>query len=412
MVEEAVDEQGKGAAPRRAEDDEAAFGFGQSRAGAEHGREAGERDPFAADGGDPGAADILDLDGAARHPDDLVDRRARDGVGLAAGADGQRRDDGQGERDFEGQGQPLPCPAGDVDQAADPLHIGSDHVHSDPAAADLADLAGGGEARREDQSVALRLIELGGALGRQCAVRHRLGGKRGAVDSAAVVADLDQDLVARLAGADPEPARGALAAPFAFGGRLDAMVDGVADDVGQRIADDLDHLAVQLDVATVYLERDLLAELTGKVADHARKTREEIVDPLHAGASDGVAHLGHARRDAFEGGFHFDSRRGAAEAPGEVVAREHEVGNAAHHPVEQVNRKADGAGGERRAGGGECRRGRGRLLVQCRDQGRVVVRRGFAAVDLQDELSDPVEDCQDCADEGGIGFSLAGADLG
>ena len=44
-------------------------------------------------------------------------------------------------------------------------------------------------------------------------------------------------------------------------GSLDAVVDGIADDVGQRIADHLDHLAIELDVAAFDIDQDLLAEL-------------------------------------------------------------------------------------------------------------------------------------------------------
>ena len=76
------------------------------------------------------------------------------------------------------------------------------------------------------------------------------------------------------------------------GGALDAVVDRVADDVGQGIADHLDHLAVELDVAALDVDQDLLVELAGEVADHARQGDEQILDPLHAGAGDRVAHLG------------------------------------------------------------------------------------------------------------------------
>ena len=58
-----------------------------------------------------------------------------------------------------------------------------------------------------------------------------------------------------------------------LGGRLDAMIDRVADDVGQRIADHLDHLAIELDVAAVDIDQHLLAELGRQVADHARQSR-------------------------------------------------------------------------------------------------------------------------------------------
>ena len=88
----------------------------------------------------------------------------------------------------------------------------------------------------------------------------------------------------------------ALAGLQPFGRRLDAVIDRVADDVGQGIADHLDHLAIELDVAALDIDQHLLAELGRQVADHARQRDEQILDPLHAGAGDRVAHFGDDRR--------------------------------------------------------------------------------------------------------------------
>ena len=135
----------------------------------------------------------------------------------------------------------------------------------------------------------------------------------------------------------------ALAGLQALGRRLDAVIDRVADDVGQRIADHLDHLAVELDVAAVDIDQHLLAKLGGQVADHARQSDEQIFDPLHAGAGDGVAHFGDDRRQPLERAVDGDVARRFAQPAGELVAGQHHVGHAAHHPVEQFDRQADGA---------------------------------------------------------------------
>src|SRR3546814_1798876 len=76
--------------------------------------------------------------------------------------------------------------------------------------------------------------------------------------------------------------RHALARRDALIERLDAMVDGVADDVDQRIADILHHLAIQLDLATAGAERDLLAQILRQVAHDARQRREQLVDALRS----------------------------------------------------------------------------------------------------------------------------------
>ena len=126
-------------------------------------------------------------------------------------------------------------------------------------------------------------------------------------------------------------------------GRLEAMVDRVADDMGQRIADHLEHLAIELDVAAVHFEPDLLAELGGKIADHARQRRKQAVDPLHSGAGDGVADLGDAAGHALESRLDRDVARHVAQAAGELVAGKHRIRDAAHHPVEQIDREPDAA---------------------------------------------------------------------
>ena len=110
---------------------------------------------------------------------------------------------------------------------------------------------------------------------------------------------------------------------------------------------------------------------------------------------------------------------GFAEAAGELVARQHHVGDGAHHPVEQLDRKADGA---RRRGGlalpvGRqppsgvagtfgARRERG-------DQHAVVAGRHFlAGLDRGDHLADPVDHREHRADERPVGLAAAGANVG
>ena len=141
---------------------------------------------------------------------------------------------------------------------------------------------------------------------------------------------------------------------------FDAVIDRVADDVGQRIADHLDHLAIELDVAALDIDQHLLAELGRQVADHPRQADEQILDPLHARPGDRVAHVGDDRDKPLECAVDRDIGRAFAKPPRKLVAGEHHVGNRAHHPVEQLDRKADRArcGGRRGLAFGD-RRGDG-----------------------------------------------------
>jgi hypothetical protein len=237
---------------------------------------------------------------------------------------------------------------------------------------------------------------------------------RGAVDAAAVVAYLDQYLVSGLARADGEAAGCGLARGFPLRGALDSMVDRVADDVGERIADHLDHLAVELDVAPVYVENHLLPRLGGEVADHPRQRREEVVDPLHSGAGDRVAHLGDGRGDALEHGLHLHSGRRFPEAAGKLVAGEDEVGNPAHHPVEQVDGKPDRSHRRTAVLGGGLAVDPvllGLRLGQGLDERAVILaRQGLARLQSLYELADPVDDGEDCADQLMVGDPLARPD--
>ena len=81
------------------------------------------------------------------------------------------------------------------------------------------------------------------------------------VDAAAVVADLDDDAAAGVAGGDLERAGRRLAGRDALLGGLQAVVERVADEVHERVAERVDDGAVQFGVGADEVELDLLAEL-------------------------------------------------------------------------------------------------------------------------------------------------------
>ena len=243
--------------------------------------------------------------------------------------------------------------------------------------------------------------------------------ERFGVDAPAVVRDLDPDLVARLARGDAKHADGTLVAALLR--RLDAVIDRVADDVAQRIADHLDHLAIELDIAAIHLEPHLLAKIGAQIANHARQRREQAVDALHAGARDRVANLGDAGRDAFKCGLDRDVALGVAKPAAELVAGQHGIGDAAHHPVEQVDRQADrahvlaaGVGGRLHGRLGFRRGARlDRGLGEIRDQLLVVLaRQRLARFQRVDEFADAIDHRQHGTHQPRIRDPPAGANLG
>src|SRR5207248_7380245 len=111
------------------------------------------------------------------------------------------------------------------------------------------------------------------------------------VQSPAVVADLDVDLAALVEGAQGQLPRGRLARAGPLGGRLQPVVDGVADEVGQRVADRLEDRAVQLRVASLQADADLLAAHAGEIAHHAGEAVPDVADRLHARLHDALLQL-------------------------------------------------------------------------------------------------------------------------
>ncbi len=240
-----------------------------------------------------------------------------------------------------------------------------------------------------------------------------LGDQLLAVDALAVVDDADADFAAGLARSDGQRADLALACGEALCGRLDTVVDGVADDVDHRVAHHLDHLAVDFDVAALDLDHDLLAELVAEIADHARKAGEQCVDPLHADAGDRLAEIDEDCGEAIERRFEAGLAFGLGEAASEVVARHRHVRHPAHDAVEQVDRKADGARCDGLALGlgrstGAIGPGFGRSRVgafgQRGNQRLVVVARKLGALaDGVDHLGDAVDHGEHGADQGRVG---------
>src|SRR6185437_7724530 len=81
--------------------------------------------------------------------DEFDDADLRNGEALPARLHDQGGDDGEGQRDLDGEGRALAGHALEVHRAADLLDVGLDHVHADAAAGDGGNGGGGGEAGRK-----------------------------------------------------------------------------------------------------------------------------------------------------------------------------------------------------------------------------------------------------------------------
>src|SRR5690606_7887654 len=120
------------------------------------------------------------------------------------------------------------------------------------------------------------------------------------VDAPTVVFDLQEDARPLADDAKHElPAR-RLARGEALLARLDPVVDGVPQDVDEDVDQLLEDLAVQLDVATLEAEVDLLPERSRRVADHPRQPVEDGARRLHPHPEHDPLELAHPAADLLD----------------------------------------------------------------------------------------------------------------
>ena len=211
-------------------------------------------------------------------PDILDHRGQRQDEPLTAQPHHHPVEDRERQRQDQHEAGALARDRPDLQAAAQPFDVGADDVHPDAATRDVADACRGRETGRADQLVDLLVGQDG--IGRDQAAFDRAGADRGAVDPGAVVLDPDNDPPALLLGGKADGAVGGLAGREPHLGLLDTMVDRVADHVGQRIADPLDHALVDLRPLALHLEGDTLAGLRAKFAQQARNPAESLANGL------------------------------------------------------------------------------------------------------------------------------------
>ena len=275
--------------------------------------------------------------------------KLRNGETLATGFHDQRRDDGERQRNLDGEAEALALHRLHVDAAADLIDVVANHIHADAAAGHAGDLLGGREAGREDELLDLgfrHLVELG--LGDE-PVGQSLFLDPLDVEAAAVIGDADDDMPALVIGGQPDDALLRLASGDPVGPRLQAVVGGVAHHVGERILDALQHLAVELGVGAVQLELDVLAELGGKIADDARQLLPSVADRLHARAHDAVLQLGGNVGEPLQRHLELGIVVAAHDVE-ELVAGQHQLGHHGHQVFERVDADANRFAGDRGLG--------------------------------------------------------------
>jgi len=286
----------------------------------------------------------------------------RDGETLARGLDDQRRDDGQGERDLDDEGGALAELRLELDGAADLLDVRTDHVHAHTTARDAGHLGCGRETCLKDELHHLLVghgRDLG--LGRQL-VGHGLGADLVERQALPVVGDLDDNVAALVEGVERDAAGLGLARRLAVGGPLQAVIGAVAHQMGQRVLDQLEDLAVELGLGAEHLQVDLLVELVAQVAHQARQLGPGVADGLHARLHHAFLQLRGQVVQALQRRGEIGVLLGTHDLQ-QLVAGEHQLADHGHQVLEHVDADADalrgdrgilglGAGRRRRSGGG------------------------------------------------------------
>ena len=213
----------------------------------------------------------------------------------------------------------------------------------DPNAASrqVGDAVGRGEARLRDDAKELLVGELGLGRFHQPALarsrQHLL-----AVDAAAVVRDADRHRRAVTQCAQGQSPRLRLPLGFALVGGLDAVVDRVAQQMHDRVADLVEHRPVELDLFALDRELHWLANRSRSVSDQAREAVEPLPHGHHAAGHDLVLQVG----DEPRGLRHRLRQSRVVDAAGqlhEATAGDHQLADQVHQVVEAAQVDAHAA---------------------------------------------------------------------
>jgi hypothetical protein len=139
---------------------------------------------------------------------------------------------------------PRPASCRDRDAAPQRRDILLDDVHPDTASRHVGHGLGGGEAGTEDQGE--HVVVAQGLLGPDEPLAARLGEDALATQATPVVADIDVHVAAPLGRLQPKAPHLGLADRAALVALLEPVVDGVADEMEEWIADLLDDRLVEL----------------------------------------------------------------------------------------------------------------------------------------------------------------------
>jgi hypothetical protein len=223
------------------------------------------------------------LGGDAHQPVDAVVRK---GVGLPTDLDQHRPQHGEGDRQLQVEAGPLAEARADADGATHAADRILDHVEPHPPAGELRDRGGHREPGQEEEFEQLGLRHRLEQVGRGQAALEDPAPQPVQVNAAAVVGNRDGQHAGPVLHLDADQPRLRFAGRPPPGRGLDAVIDGVLQQVRQRGLQLLEDVPIDLRGLADDFQADRLAEAARQLPHHARKVLGAVRERPHAADND------------------------------------------------------------------------------------------------------------------------------
>src|SRR5580658_3692503 len=275
---------------------------------------------------------------------DFRDGAKRHGVKPPVNAEQKRADARESKRHEQSECGASPLRALEFDRALEGLERGFHHVEADAAPGNLGDFVRSAESRSENQLEALQLVEPGSLFRGNDPALDGAADDFFAIESAAVVGDFDDDLIAVMVGVQPDGAARRFSGCLALGRGFNAMVGGVADQVRHGVGEGVENTFVEISGLPRHFKRDFLVAHTRHVADNSRETAEKLLDGNHANFHHRFLQLSeHARLKGQRVG-HLSAQRVLGMAALEFRHGPLEHGFSDDHLADQIHHRINAAG--------------------------------------------------------------------
>jgi len=226
------------------------------------------------------ALDLYDVFG--RHFKGALDMRQRERISLATDFHHQAAHHRQGQRHLQVETTAL---AGQLRQLDRTTQV-ADHVlhriQADTTARHFGDLVAQTEARQEQEGQQLGFAHLRYGVGRRQAALDDVALEALKVDARAIIAQFEDQQPGLVRGAQADRTSLRFARQQAPLGQFNAMVDGIAQQMGQGRFEFFQHITIDLGFLAFDVQMHLLAKRTPEVTNHAGLAGEYVGERAHA----------------------------------------------------------------------------------------------------------------------------------